>query len=85
MIVLNACNHVRSIDATAEVLEYGPARYMNHSRTNANLKGYLIVDRFNQLHVCFVATRDIEAHEPLLIDYGERRREVLKLNPWLKQ
>ena len=64
---------------------YGLARYMNHSKANANLKGYLIVDQAKQLHCCFLANRDIEAGEALLIDYGERRRDVVRSFPWLKQ
>jgi hypothetical protein len=76
-----------SIDATAASESYGLARYMNHSRENANLKGQVVVDRFQLLHACFLAKRDIEVGEPLLIDYGERRREVVNApgNAWLKR
>jgi histone-lysine N-methyltransferase SETD8 len=74
-----------SIDATASVDSYGLARYMNHSKENANLKGYLVVDRYQQMHVCFLAKRDIDVGEPLLIDYGERRRDVVASFPWLKK
>jgi SET domain-containing protein len=77
---------LNSIDATADdVAAYGLARFMNHSRAHANLKGHLVMDRFHQLHVCFQAVRDIEAGEALLIDYGDRRKMVVASFPWLKQ
>jgi SET domain-containing protein len=78
---------VRSIDATVDRDdEYGLARLMNHSAINHNLKGYLIPDpETKQLRLCFLSTRNIFKDEPLLIDYGDRRRDVTEQLDWLKQ
>ena len=34
--------------------------------------------------VVFVALQDIEENSELMYDYGERRREVLQENAWMK-
>ncbi len=73
-----------SIDSTLSLASYGLGRYINHSRSCSNLKGYIVEDTNKKIHLCFLAKRDIQPGEELLIDYGEKRREVLKENQWLK-
>ncbi|CAD2089825.1 SET domain protein, putative [Plasmodium vinckei lentum] len=59
------------------------ARLVNHSKKNANLiPKVLTVDLIPRLF--FIASRDIQKGEELLIDYGERDREIIKDNEWLK-
>ncbi|OEH78141.1 set domain-containing protein [Cyclospora cayetanensis] len=76
-----------SIDATEERLEFGPARLINHSRKNPNLKpkAEALDGDSNDLRLFFVALRDIDEGEELLVDYGERDPEALKQNPWLNE
>jgi histone-lysine N-methyltransferase SETD8 len=66
------------IDAT-QTPEH-PARYINHSARNANLRPKII----QRTHLVFFATRDIAAGEELLFDYGDRRPDVVAANPWLR-
>ncbi|SBS80167.1 SET domain protein, putative [Plasmodium ovale curtisi] len=59
------------------------ARLVNHSKKNSNLiPKVLTVSNLPRLF--FVASRDIKEGEELLIDYGERDREIIKSNEWLK-
>lgn len=59
------------------------ARLVNHSKKNSNLiPKVLTVDFLPRLF--FIASRDIQKGEELLIDYGERNREIIKDNEWLK-
>ncbi|CDJ31562.1 SET domain-containing protein, putative [Eimeria mitis] len=76
-----------SIDATEERIEFGPARLINHSRKNPNLKpkAEAVDGDANDLRLFFVALRDIHEGEELLVDYGERDPEALKQNPWLNE
>jgi SET domain-containing protein len=56
--------------------------YVNHSRHQRNTK--LVWDkRADEGHL--VAVRDIGAGEEILFDYGDRRRDVVTDNPWLRQ
>ncbi|GAW79218.1 SET domain protein [Plasmodium gonderi] len=60
------------------------ARLVNHSKKNANLiPKVLTVCSLPRLF--FVAARNIKEGEELLIDYGERNREIIKNNEWLKR
>ncbi|KYO02746.1 putative SET domain protein [Plasmodium gaboni] len=59
------------------------ARLVNHSKKKSNLiPKVLKVD--NNPRLFFVASRDIKEGEELLIDYGERDKEIIKDNQWLK-
>ncbi|KNA01880.1 hypothetical protein PVNG_02956 [Plasmodium vivax North Korean] len=59
------------------------ARLVNHSKKNSNLiPKVLTVASLPRLF--FVAARNIKEGEELLIDYGERDREIIKNNEWLK-
>ncbi|PAA74960.1 hypothetical protein BOX15_Mlig022522g3, partial [Macrostomum lignano] len=69
------------IDATNTFQYVG--RYINHSRRRNNLKP-IVADVNNKPHLVFQAIRDIARGEELLYDYGERRSDVLRLHPWLK-
>ncbi|KAK2197255.1 bifunctional SET domain superfamily/SET domain [Babesia duncani] len=70
------------IDATEEDINFGPARLINHSRRNPNLVAKTVaLDNFPRLF--FVAKRNINWGEELLVDYGERDPEIIKDNPWL--
>lgn len=68
------------IDATAEDGTFG--RLINHSRTRANLRPQRQVTH-GVPRIVFVATRQIEAGEELLYDYGDRRPQSLAHFPWL--
>jgi len=70
-----------SIDATTTETRLG--RLFNHSRKQFNVKPKIInID--GQPRVALFAERYITIGEELLWDYGERRKSVLKNNPWLK-
>ncbi|CRG98526.1 SET domain protein, putative [Plasmodium relictum] len=59
------------------------ARLVNHSKKNSNLiPKVLKVSSIPRLF--FVASRNIKEGEELLIDYGERDKEIIKNNTWLK-
>lgn len=69
------------IDATEEDNSIG--RIINHSINNANVKAKsAVVDGTPRLF--FIATKDIARGEELLVDYGDRRKDVMEENPWLK-
>ncbi|XP_954446.1 uncharacterized protein TA21435 [Theileria annulata] len=70
------------IDATEEDISFGPARLVNHSRKNANIVPKTLLSN-NYPRLIFIAKRDIECGEELLVDYGERDPSVIKDNPWL--
>ena len=74
-----------SIDATTCVDEnvYGYGRYLNHS-IDCNLKGNIVHDSEGVVHFVFTAQRDIMCGEELLFDYGDRRKEAVAHNTWLK-
>jgi SET domain-containing protein len=74
-----------SIDATMPLNEYGLGRYINHSKTNCNLKGQLIWDENHTLRLYFYSKHDISADTELTINYGDNRRSVVAANQWLKQ
>ncbi|SBT01405.1 SET domain protein, putative, partial [Plasmodium malariae] len=59
------------------------ARLVNHSKKNANLIPKVLTV-LNHPRLFFVASRNIKQGEELLIDYGERDREIIKNNEWLK-
>ena len=72
-----------SIDATTETDRLG--RLINHSKTKTNLKPKISLDKDNMPRLIFCATRIIEPEEELSYDYGERRRDIILSNPWLKE
>ena len=72
---------VCSIDATGESGKLG--RLLNHSRTRANCVTKTI-DIGDRAHLILVAGRDIEVGEELVYDYGDRSKEAIENNPWLK-
>ncbi|KJP88388.1 hypothetical protein AK88_02004 [Plasmodium fragile] len=59
------------------------ARLVNHSKKNANLIPKVLTVA-SRPRLFFVAARNIKEGEELLIDYGERDREIIKNNEWLK-
>jgi hypothetical protein len=81
---LNCLKCVHSTDATIPLPAYGLGRYINHSIVNSNLKGRIEFDANGDMHLCFVALRDIQPNEELFIDYGDRRRDIVKHMTWLK-
>ncbi len=56
------------------------SRFMNHSRYNPNLKAIS-----HKNGIWFKSIKDINAEEELTFDYGERRKDILKANPWLRE
>ena len=73
------CFHF-SVDATEENETCG--RLMNHSKLG-NIKPRVIDD--GNLHLCFFACEDIDVGEELLYDYGERKKDIVEQNEWLRQ
>uniref|UniRef100_A0A8C9H4X6 SET domain-containing protein n=1 Tax=Piliocolobus tephrosceles TaxID=591936 RepID=A0A8C9H4X6_9PRIM len=59
------------------------ARLVNHSKKKANLIAK-VLPVYGIPRLFFVASRNIEAGEELLIDYGERDKDIIKDNQWLK-
>lgn len=69
-----------SVDATKETSRLG--RLINHSKTgNCQTKLHPIN---GTPHLILVASRDIEAEEELLYDYGDRSKASVLAHPWLK-
>ena len=69
------------IDATSD--DGSKGRLINHSRDNANLFMKIVVVH-NLPKVIFVASENISVGSEIQYDYGERRKDILKKNPWLK-
>ncbi|XP_061622972.1 lysine methyltransferase 5Ab isoform X2 [Phyllopteryx taeniolatus] len=68
------------VDATRETGRLG--RLINHSKAgNCQTKLHAID---GSPHLILVASRDIEAAEELLYDYGDRSKEAILAHPWLK-
>ncbi|XP_055987362.1 N-lysine methyltransferase KMT5A isoform X2 [Sorex fumeus] len=68
------------VDATRETDRLG--RLINHSKCgNCQTK---LHDIAGVPHLILIASRDIEAGEELLYDYGDRSRASLEAHPWLK-
>ncbi|XP_056139372.1 lysine methyltransferase 5Ab [Lampris incognitus] len=68
------------VDATKETNRLG--RLINHSK-NGNCQTKLH-DIDGKPHLILVASRDIEAEEELLYDYGDRSKASISAHPWLK-
>mmetsp|Transcript_50813 Transcript_50813/g.99928 ORF Transcript_50813/g.99928 Transcript_50813/m.99928 type:complete len:181 (+) Transcript_50813:1-543(+) len=75
------------IDATNErlsrVLDWGPGRLVNHSKQKPNLRIETTSDSRDMPRLYFVALRDIQKGEELLVDYGDRDKAAVKAHPWL--
>ncbi|XP_028270372.1 lysine methyltransferase 5Ab isoform X2 [Parambassis ranga] len=68
------------VDATKETSRLG--RLVNHSKTgNCQTKLHPIN---GTPHLILVASRDIDADEELLYDYGDRSKASISAHPWLK-
>ena len=69
-----------------EILHCGdlPGRLINHSRKNSNCQPKVFVVR-DQPRLILVALRDIEIDEELFYDYGERRKDIVEVFPWLSE
>ena len=72
---------MHSIDATKDDGRYG--RMVNHSRKSPNAVPKVYTDDSGCPRLCLVAIKEISTGEELLYDYGERRNDVMKSNPWL--
>ncbi|XP_053557776.1 N-lysine methyltransferase KMT5A isoform X2 [Bombina bombina] len=73
-------NKTYCIDATKETNRLG--RLINHSKAgNCHTKLHNI---HNLPHLILIASRDINAGEELLYDYGDRSKSSLEAHPWLK-
>ncbi|KAF6029874.1 SETD8 [Bugula neritina] len=70
------------IDATRESGKYG--RLLNHSRTKPNCVTKT-VEIAEKAYLILVAARDIAVGEELVYDYGDRSKEAIQNNPWLKE
>lgn len=75
------------IDGTYDRGTDGFGRLLNHSRNKTlfNVKPVKITDNNNQPHIVFFSSKDINAGEELLFDYGDRDTDSLQQNPWLLQ
>ncbi|CAN9513188.1 unnamed protein product [Ophioblennius macclurei] len=68
------------VDATKETSRLG--RLINHSKSGNCQTRLHPID--GTPHLILVASRDIEADEELLYDYGDRSKSSLTAHPWLK-
>ncbi|KAM8886342.1 lysine methyltransferase 5Ab isoform 2-T2 [Spinachia spinachia] len=68
------------VDATEETSRLG--RLLNHSKTGNCQTRLHAID--GTPHLILVASRDIEAEEELLYDYGDRSKASVQAHPWLK-
>lgn len=70
------------LDATREDGTLG--RLLNHSRKQPNVRPKpVLID--GEPAIIFVAMFDLEVGTELRYDYGERKKEVIEKNPWLKK
>lgn len=69
------------VDATEPTCRLG--RLVNHSRKRPNARMEVFTHQ-NKPYLILTARKDIEPNEEILYDYGERDREVIKMNPWLQ-
>ena len=69
------------MDATREDVSKG--RLINHSKDDANLSMKVFVVN-DAPRVVFLASKDISVEHEIQYDYREKRKEVLRKNPWLK-
>ena len=69
------------IDATEENDTKG--RLINHSRKEANLKMRVVVVD-GEPRIVFIALKRIVNGAELYYNYSERRKEIVRENPWLK-
>lgn len=60
------------------------SRLINHSKKRPNITAK-IGENNGIPYIYFEAIRDIAAGEELLYDYGERRKEMLIVHPWLRE
>jgi len=70
------------VDATKETSRLG--RLLNHSKTQNNVCTRVFPVK-DIPRLILVASRDIEAGEELLYDYGERNKAAIDSHPWLQQ
>lgn len=68
------------IDATPETGRLG--RLINHSKLSPNLKPK-VVTFGGKPRLILVASRDLQAEEELLYDYGDRSKLSIEEHPWL--
>ena len=58
-------------------------RLINHSKDDANLSMKVFVVN-DAPRVVFLASKDISVGDEIQYDCGDKRKEVLRKNPWLK-
>ena len=68
---------------TAWEKEKSKGGLINHSKDDANLSMKVFVVN-DAPRVVFLASKDISVGDEIQYDYGEKRKEVLRKNPWLK-
>ncbi|XP_072243072.1 lysine methyltransferase 5Ab [Leuresthes tenuis] len=68
------------VDATKETGRLG--RLINHSKSGNCQTRLHPID--GMPHLILVASKDIEAEEELLYDYGDRSKDSVSAHPWLK-
>ncbi|XP_017269189.1 lysine methyltransferase 5Ab [Kryptolebias marmoratus] len=68
------------VDATKETGRLG--RLLNHSKSGNCQTRLHAID--GTPHLVLVASRDIDAEEELLYDYGDRSKDSISAHPWLK-
>ena len=69
------------MDATRE--DESKGRLINHSKDDANLSMKVFVVN-DAPRVVFLASKDISVGDEIQYDCGDKRKEVLRKNPWLK-
>lgn len=74
-------NKKMCVDATKESGRLG--RLLNHSKSAANCATRLVNVK-DRPYLILETTRDVQAGEELLYDYGERSKDIIQFHQWLK-
>ena len=81
MYILDVFFVLLSVDATKESGRLG--RLLNHSKSAANCATRLVNVK-DRPYLILETTRDVQAGEELLYDYGERSKDIIQFHQWLK-
>lgn len=73
------------LDATDSQINWGPGRYVNHSRRKDNVRPLRVVDARGDQRLIYVAKKMIKKGEEILVDYHDRSPDTLAEFSWLDE